>query len=637
MKHNRLSLLLASFLLTSTALMSCGTTSTTQQPAISEDGTITLRVYNWAEYILPDMSASEAADNGYYEDVNGNGVYDKGVDTIAPVTGINTRFENYMWKKYHKKVNVVYDLFSTNEDMINQLRTGKISYDLICPSDYAIQRMMTENLLLPFDNPTDYPGSTPNYDKYVSPFLKKRIENISGRDMYHATQKDPSISSDKVPETTNTVDQFMRGYMWGTVGMTYNPTYKKFEGKDIENDVKSWEIFYDKNYEKTQYVKDSLREGYILGLQHVLNKNGKAAELKKKYESKQITADQYNKTLNDALNDVSDQTLKDVSEAITELSSNIYGYETDNGKEEIQTGKTIGVTQSYSGDAVYSMNAVDSWNETHTDQRPVLYYSLPDTGSNIWFDGWVMTKYALQHQVTDVAQAYVDFLCNPNIEEEYDVDNNGNPYDMAPVVANIDYIGYTPFIASDAVFDYIRESYDLRAEEEEPDYTQKPEGEEGKDYLRKDVSYFFNGTSEENQDWNIYYPVDQKNRQLDAMYPDESILPSLIVYKDFGTSKTNDVIDLWEASRSLQFPLWGYYLTLAIVLLIIGLYVGSKIKHRQLIERRKARMAQLVLQSNSTTITSKQKAEAQKIIDKNQKKQDVALQKELNKENHKKQ
>lgn len=609
------------FLITlSSSIASCSSTQINVQPAISSDGTITLRVYNWAEYILPDMDATEAANNGYYEDVDGDGEYNSKVDVATPITGINTRFQNYMLKKYNKKVKVIYDVFSTNEDMINQLRTGKISYDLVCPSDYAIQRMMADDLVIPFDNEDEYPGSTPLYDQYVSPFLEEKIENIAGKDMYHALKENPSITSDEVEEKTNVVQNFMRGYMWGTVGMTYNPTYKKFAGKDLENDIKSWEIFFDNNYAKTQYVKDSLREGYILGLQHVLNTNGKAEEYRTKYLNGEITSNEYNKILNDALNDVSNDTLNQVSEAITELSSNIYGYETDNGKEEIQTGGTIGISQAYSGDAVYSMNSVDAWNEVHPDSpRPTLYYSLPDSGSNIWFDGWVMTKYALAHQVTDVAQEYVDFLCNPNVDE-YDVDENGKPYDTAPVVANIDYIGYTPFIGSESVFDYVRDSYDVRSSEEEPNYAQLPEGEAGVDYYIKDLGYFFNSSSEEKVDWTICY--EERNRQLDAMYPNEELLPSLIVYKDFGTDKTNDVIDIWEASRSLQFPVWGYWLTLGVIAIIIALIIFSKVKHKAIRERRKQRRAQLVLASNSGNVTEKEKNDAKKILDKQNKKEE---------------
>lgn len=37
---------------------------------------------------------------------------------------------------------------------------------------------------------------------------------------------------------------------------------------------------------------------------------------------------------------------------------------------------------------------------------------------------------------------------------------------MGPAVANMDYIGYTPFIASDEILNYLRDSYDVRTPEE---------------------------------------------------------------------------------------------------------------------------------------------------------------------------
>ena len=57
--------------------------------------------------------------------------------------------------------------------MLSQIQTGKVSYDLICPSDYTIQRMIQEDLLIPFDD-----NGTPYYDMYASSYLLGKLDKI---------------------------------------------------------------------------------------------------------------------------------------------------------------------------------------------------------------------------------------------------------------------------------------------------------------------------------------------------------------------------------------------------------------------------------------------------------------------------
>ena len=51
-------------------------------------------------------------------------------------------------------IDVVYEEFETNEILYPKISSGAIAYDVICPSDYMIQRMIENNLLaeINFDN-----------------------------------------------------------------------------------------------------------------------------------------------------------------------------------------------------------------------------------------------------------------------------------------------------------------------------------------------------------------------------------------------------------------------------------------------------------------------------------------------------
>lgn len=563
-----------------------------------------LKVYNSDDYILPDMDAREAEDNGYDPE---------------PIKGINTRFEEYMKNEYGKNVRVQYETFSTNEDMINQLRTGKIDFDLVCPSDYAIQRLMAQDLIIPFES-DDYPGSTPNYDQYASPYLIEKVKSIKAVDCYNG-----GTSGE---EKTDIMQNYMRGYMWGTVGLLYNPTFYKFQDrnitpKKITEDIQDWNIMWDEDYKNTAYAKDSVRDTMAAVYMNAFHDEIYA--LKDQFEAKTISDDEYNEKLTEIFNRTEQHYLdQQISNSLSTLSKNIYGYEVDNGKDDIQKGTMVGIDLAWSGDAVYAMNGADDLRE-NDPSKPTLYYVLPEGCDNLWLDGWCMTKNALTHGVTELAQQYVDFLSNPFPESD--------EYEMGPAVANMDYIGYTPFIASDEILNYLRDSYDVRTPEENEEiigdetsggssgneednpYIDAPEGVEGKNYLKKDLSYFFEGTLEDNTDAYIYYDVESKDRQLDAMYPDASILPHLVIMKDYG-DRTTAVNEVWEAGKALQFPAWGYWVVLSIILAGLITWGVLELRKKSLNDKRKTRMAAIVLNMDESQTTEKQRKDAHKIIEK---------------------
>ena len=104
---------------------SCGSkTNETQSEATKSDSeTIVINVFNWGEYISDGFEGS--------------------LDT-------NAAFEEYYFKKFGKKVKVNYSTYATNEDMYSKLKSGAGSYDIVIPSDYMIDKMINEDMLIPF-------------------------------------------------------------------------------------------------------------------------------------------------------------------------------------------------------------------------------------------------------------------------------------------------------------------------------------------------------------------------------------------------------------------------------------------------------------------------------------------------------
>ena len=97
---------------------------------------------------------------------------------------------------------IIYQTFDINETMLSKIELGHEDYDLACPSDYIIERMLRNDLLLPID--TDF-GDTPNYLGNVAPYIRDKFDQIVGGD--------------------KNANDYSVGYMWGTVGLIYNPKY----------------------------------------------------------------------------------------------------------------------------------------------------------------------------------------------------------------------------------------------------------------------------------------------------------------------------------------------------------------------------------------------------------------------------
>ena len=151
----KICIILCAALVMTTALAGCGTDGSQQK--------VTLKVYNWGEYI------SDGSEDSF--------------DTIR-------EFEKWYEENYGQPVKVNYDTYASNEDMYNKISSGAVSYDVIIPSDYMVARMREESMLLPLDF-----ENIPNY-QYIEP-------------SFHGLYYDPE-------------DMYSIPYTYGVVGIIYN-------------------------------------------------------------------------------------------------------------------------------------------------------------------------------------------------------------------------------------------------------------------------------------------------------------------------------------------------------------------------------------------------------------------------------
>ncbi len=119
-------------------------------------------------------------------------------------------------------IKVVYDTFSTNEDMYVKIKSGGSNYDVIFPSDYMVTRMINEGMLLEIDL-----EKIPNH-VHIDPKL---------------------MGADYDPKNEYTLP-----YMWGTLGILYNTTMVE------EGEVESWDVLWDAKYAKNILMLDSQRD-----------------------------------------------------------------------------------------------------------------------------------------------------------------------------------------------------------------------------------------------------------------------------------------------------------------------------------------------------------------------------------------
>ncbi|MCB5711845.1 extracellular solute-binding protein [Lactonifactor longoviformis] len=147
-------------------------------------------VYNWGEYLDPEA-----------------------IELFEKETGID----------------VVYEEYETNEIMYPKILSHAISYDVVCPSDYMIQRMIENDLLAEI-----------NWDNVPN------IKNIDPTYMEQSKSFDPE-------------NKYSVPYCFGTVGILYNKTM-------VDEPIDSWNVLWDETYKDNILMQDSVRDAFAVAL-----------------------------------------------------------------------------------------------------------------------------------------------------------------------------------------------------------------------------------------------------------------------------------------------------------------------------------------------------------------------------------
>ena len=369
---------------------------------------VTLRVCSWEEYIDEggwDEDEALELDNG---------------TTIFGENSMVEDFENWYYENYGVKVNVQYSCFGTNEDLYNMLTLGDV-YDLVCPSEYMIMKLMSENKLEPLSDAFFDESNDKNYYiNGVSPYIRDTFETheINGE----------------------TWSKYAAGFMFGITGILYNPE------KMTADEAGTWTVLNNPKFAKQITIKDNVRDSYFAAVG--------ALQRDKLMDPGFRAQDDYSEQLKDIMNDVSPETIAKSQDLLQDIKDNVYSFETDSGKADMITGKVVANYQ-WSGDAVYAMDQAE-------EDGVQLDFAVPEECTNLYFDGWVMLKNGIDGDADrkQAAEAFINFVSRP--------DN---------AVRNMYYIGYTSVIAGgddDTVYSYL--DYTYGAEDDEEDVVDYPLG-----------------------------------------------------------------------------------------------------------------------------------------------------------------
>ena len=510
------------------------------------------------------------------------------------------RFVRHMNKEHRPEgleFDYVYDTFDTPETCYNEMMTGKSNYDIINVSDYMIQKMMTNDLLHPLfekDNEHDA-GIKDNLRGNLSDYLWGEETSIYNN--IYCKKPDYQDGDNPYDYEKGSLADYAVPYMWGTVGVMYNPSFKgyqQFSLEELQEKFSSWEILYDKSVQGSFSIKDSVRDVYAVSIIHVYHDEIEA--LKAKYHVGEDNEDLqgFNREMTVIFNRCDPETLKLVSEDMNKLKDNAFGFEVDSGKTDMVSGEKIGANLAWSGDATWAIY------EAQTENDAVIYFSLPEEGSNIFTDSWAIPKVSTHHEY---ALEFIDFMC----EDEQAIDN-------------MDFVGYTSSTATQDVLEYVRDYYDVRVALEDEELSDEELEEMSDPY---DIRYFFEGSIEESPEdpedyclddaiiysWKLdteetttevidgeekVVPYAVYARMLRSQFPEKSQLHMLCMMDDYG--KDNQaVIEMWQQVRTNPLPVWAIIVLAvqfaAVVAIIIYVIVDrkrfNKVKAKRIISKQK--------------------------------------------------
>ena len=394
-----------------------------------------LKVYNWSDYID---------------------------ESVLP------EFEEWYKAQTGEDIKVVYQTFDVNETMLSKIEKGHEDYDVVCPSDYIIERMLNTGLILPLDF-----ASIPDSINYIalnkSPYMLKMFREIN-----------PKFDA----------NDYSVPYMWGTTGILYNTKEVTAE------EAGTWDVIRNPKFAGRILIKDAPRDVYGPVLIYLKQKELAEGSV----------------TLQELMWDSSDESIAAVESYLKQVKDGVLGWEADFGKEQMTKDRGV-VSLNWSGDAVWAI-------EEAAEVGVNLDYIVPEEGSTVWFDGWVIPKYAKN---VKAASYFIDFMCRPDI-----------------AIRNMEETGY---VAANGAIEVLESQID---DEYEP----------------INLTYFFGADAD-------------SVRVNPVLYPDQAVIDRCALEHDWGQD-TDKLLAMWARVKGDNANSMTYIIIVVALAALAAGYIVSK-------------------------------------------------------------
>ena len=394
-----------------------------------------LKVYNWSDYID---------------------------ESVLP------EFEEWYKAQTGEDIKVVYQTFDVNETMLSKIEKGHEDYDVVCPSDYIIERMLNTGLILPLDF-----ASIPDSINYIalnkSPYMLKMFKEIN-----------PKFDA----------NDYSVPYMWGTTGILYNTKEVTAE------EAGTWDVIRNPKFAGRILIKDAPRDVYGPVLIYLKQKELAEGSV----------------TLQELMWDSSDESIAAVESYLKQVKDGVLGWEADFGKEQMTKDRGV-VSLNWSGDAVWAI-------EEAAEVGVSLDYIVPEEGSTVWFDGWVIPKYAKN---VKAASYFIDFMCRPDI-----------------AIRNMEETGY---VAANGAIEVLESQID---DEYEP----------------INLTYFFGADAD-------------SVRVNPVLYPDQAVIDRCALEHDWGQD-TDKLLAMWSRVKGDNANSMTYIIIVVALAALAAGYIVSK-------------------------------------------------------------
>lgn len=540
------------------ALAACNTAT----GGLTGGGADTLVIYNWEDYIDTGLLDEFAA---YYREVTG------------------------------RSLSITYSTFDTNETMLTQVMRGETAVDVVCPSEYAIERLMRADLLadqteLVAEYSEQYPDAFSNLGNVNKTVLEKIGETFGEME---------------IGGEVRDMRDYMVPYMWGTLGLLYNTRVISEEELEECGWGMLWNESNNPELENMILMKDSVRDSYAAVVFYMedngLLPDGVSETYGKPF--KELTA-------NELIN-CTDKALLDAAEKLlTEQRERISGYEVDFGKDDM-INEIVYLDLAWSGDALWAIEESEYYEDTDTYQ---LGYFVPEK-SNIWYDGWAILE---SSDSKLAAMMFIDYMCRPDsgarnigyIGYTSAVDQETMKYDYgaAQALLDVEYLWYAN-AEECSVYDYNGKMVFYYKWVEGEGYYLDLYGEDVKDVNEKMLFPLSLDTDEDGyyllpDEMKDSYPLDNEYivcpDSISLFYYDEGRYPEITdnlgVMQDYGAAN-EDVVNMWQRAKAgggVPASLWW-------CLLAIVLFVGVVLGAYFLKEALKAKPKKLTNSTNSDT------------------------------------